>query len=143
MPKKPKRIETPPLPAKSVRRQYDPSGTDHETPVWKVNLLDREGEWTWLKVSAEKLKEVVLEKLKNFETMTWHQLQKRKQSHQVEVWRLCRDAQKRLAAIGQGDLDSLFSLRLSGKERIWGIRDRNILKILWWDPHHEVCPSLR
>ncbi len=31
----------------------------------------------------------------------------------------------------------------NGKQRIWGIKDRNILKVLWWDPDHEVCPSLK
>ena len=142
MSKNPTHVETPST-GKNPRRQYEPSGTDHEPPVWKVNLLDREGEWTWLHIKAEKLKEVVLEKLKNFESMTWHSLQKSKQSHQVEINRLCSAAQKRLAIIGQADTDNLFSLRLSGKERIWGIRDRNILKIIWWDPKHQVCPSLR
>ena len=115
------------------RRQHEPSGTDHETLAWKVNILDEEGEWTWLKIKADKLKEIVLKKMKNFGTMTWHTLQGSGNSHPVEINKLCKDAQKRLQTIGQADVDALFSLRLSNKERIWGIRDRNILKILWWD----------
>ncbi|RKZ46349.1 MAG: hypothetical protein DRR00_24365, partial [Candidatus Parabeggiatoa sp. nov. 3] len=48
---------------------------------------------------------------------------------------------KRLAEIHQDDIDELFSLRLSGKERLWGILDNHILKILWWDANHDVWPS--
>jgi len=38
--------------------------------------------------------------------------------------------------------DALVSLRLSGKERVWGILQENALLLLWWDPGHEICPSI-
>ena len=31
---------------------------------------------------------------------------------------------------------STFSLRLTATTRIYGIRDRRALKLLWYDPHH-------
>jgi len=37
--------------------------------------------------------------------------------------------------------DALYSLRLSGKLRLWGVRDRSVLQLLWYDPEHQVCPS--
>ena len=37
----------------------------------------------------------------------------------------------------------MHSLRLSGQERVWGILDQGVLSVLWWDPDHAVCPSLR
>lgn len=64
-------------------------------------------------------------------------------SHPVPLDNLTTEAVRRLEEIGQADVDELFSLRLSGKERIWGIRDRHILKVLWWDPDHLVCPSIK
>ena len=55
-------------------------------------------------------------------------------NHEVEVGRLCTDARKRLVALHLDDIDKLVSLRLSGKERVWGIRDADVLQLLWWDP---------
>jgi hypothetical protein len=48
--------------------------------------------------------------------------------------------------IAQFDRDEqarLFSLRITGKMRLWGIRDIETLRVLWWDPQHSVCPPLK
>jgi hypothetical protein len=34
-----------------------------------------------------------------------------------------------------------FSLRINSPARVWGIRDEYVLRVLWRDPRHEVCPS--
>src|SRR5680860_208464 len=103
-----------------------------------------EGGWGWQNVSRATVVERILYKLAHFETMTFPDIERAvKGSHNVSYDQLCRDAQKRLEERGLEDLDQLFSLRLSGKERIWGIREGNVLRILWWDPKHQVCPSLR
>jgi hypothetical protein len=40
------------------------------------------------------------------------------------------------------DVDELFSLRMGGaKKRIYGIRDRGTLQVIWWDPEHEIYPT--
>ncbi len=59
----------------------------------------------------------------------------------VQVGDLCSKAQKRLIDISKDDCDELFSLRIMVRQRIRGIKDGNILWLLWWDPEHEVCPS--
>lgn len=81
-------------------------------------------------------------KLGAFEGMTWSDIE-RAGSHNVAIDKLSKPARDRLTEIKQDDLDELFSLRLSGKERIWGIRDRSVLRLLWWDPEHAVCPSTK
>ena len=85
----------------------------------------------------------ILPKLQNFESMTWAQIlqaiggrAKGNNSHFVSVERLTRQAKDRLAEIGQDDVSELFSLRLTGTTRIYGIRDRRALKLLWYDQHH-------
>ncbi len=50
---------------------------------------------------------------------------------------------KRLEEIEQDEIALFYSLRLSGKKRMWGIKDNNIFWILWWDPFHEICPSFK
>lgn len=61
--------------------------------------------------------------------------------HFIETGRLSKTAQERLAAINQDDAPGVFSFHFSGKRRIIGIRDGSAIKLLWWDPEHQVCPS--
>ena len=77
--------------------------------------------------------------------MTWNQISidGKKQNHSVAIAQLSKETQKRLVEINIIDIDELFSLRLSGRERIWGILDKGVLNLLWWDPNHRVCPSIK
>lgn len=114
-----------------------------ERLVWRVSIIDKDGKWGWGRIDSNILWDKIHSKLKSFESMTLNEITKKNDSHNIEVNQIVKDAQKRLEEIGQADVDALFSLRLSGKERIWGIVDRNIFKILWWDPNHEICLSIK
>jgi len=87
--------------------------------------------------------EDVIFRLKELESMTWTEIEQGTHSHFVEVTKLIPDAQKRLSALRLDDFDVLFSLRIKAKPRLWGIRINNIFHALWWDPDHQVCPSLK
>ncbi len=88
-------------------------------------------------------------KLKDFEGKNWNEIQreyygneKRKTKHHaIPVDHLVKDAQNRLKVLGIRDIDELFSLRLDGKFRIFGIRKFGCLQIIWFDPNHEICPA--
>jgi hypothetical protein len=89
-------------------------------------------------------------KLKEFERKNWFEIEretfgKRSKSkhHYVKVADLIPEAQKRLVQLNLDDYDELYSLRLSGKIRVWGIREFGYLKVLWFDLEHEICPSLK
>jgi hypothetical protein len=83
----------------------------------------------------------VLGKLGNFETMTWAEIEAAG-SHLVRNDSgLSKAARDRLAEIELDEADTLFSLRLGGQPRIWGIRMGGVLKVMWWDPKHEVYPA--
>jgi len=60
-------------------------------------------------------------------------VQAKKNNHFVPVDQLCKEARDRLAELRLDEVDGLTSLRLSGTERVWGIREYNVLMILWWD----------
>lgn len=75
--------------------------------------------------------------------MTWAQLMQAAggkkhgtNSHFVPLNNLSSDARSRLLEIGQGDVDGIFSLRLTGTKRIYGIRDGRALKLIWYDDDH-------
>jgi hypothetical protein len=113
-------------------------------PAWRVSLLEMASPFGWSDVSPEKLREV-RDKLRDFESMTWHEIlvAAKHRNHAVAIDKLCKQARDRLEELGQADIEDLISLRLSGPERVWGILNGHVLKILWWDPEHAVCPSLK
>ncbi len=57
-------------------------------------------------------------------------------SHPVKIRELTVQAKERLGRIRQDDVSELFSLRLEATARIYGIRDRRALKLLWYDRYH-------
>ncbi|MNJ98101.1 hypothetical protein D3C87_158630 [compost metagenome] len=89
-------------------------------------------------------------KLREIETKKWHELEKetfgkyaKSKNHQVEVKDLIKEAKNRLVELNLDDHQELYSLRLTGTQRIWGIRLQNYLKLLWFDFNHKICPSLK
>ncbi len=72
--------------------------------------------------------------------MAWKEIEG-KVHHAIPIANLSKDAIERLKSINQDDIDEVFSFHFGGKERIIGLRDRGIVKLLWWDSEHQVCPS--
>lgn len=138
--KKRPRLKAAPIPRKIPKAVADVESTDGQSIAWHVGAIDRYGPFGWESLKPETLWGTIHVKIGDFESMTWNDLPSQG-SHPVPVAELCKEAQKRLQAIQQDDVENLFSLRLSGKQRIWGIRAGGIFKVLWWDPCHQVCPS--
>ena len=133
---------------RDIRIGNDPSRHDFDKIAWQIHTLDLDGKWGWKKIGPKKWWSYVVPKLKNLETMTWAEIQEaaggRKNgnnSHFIEVKDLAKEAQKRLEDLKMDDISSLFSLRLEGTVRIFGIREGRVLKMVWYDENHEVCPS--
>lgn len=103
-------------------------------------MLDDTGPFGWHRCDSHEMYLEILKKKKNFESMTFTDL-RQGGSHSVEVWKLCKDAQDRLADLNLDDLEELYSFRLTGTNRLWCIRHASIMRVLWWDPEHQVCPS--
>ena len=112
-----------------------------ETLVWSFVLLEEDGPFGWHRcISHEKYLEILVKK-KHLGSMTyWADIEKTG-SYAIPCNKLCKEAQDRLKEIKLDDIDELFSVRIQGKNRIFCIRDGNCLKVLWWDPDHQVCPS--
>lgn len=123
-------------------RIIDIADTNQQTIAWQFNKIDLGGGWCCKNIDAETLWGFIFDKIRNFETMTWAEIYTdKKNNHDVKKSQLTPEAQKRLKEINQNDIDTLFSLRLSGLPRIWGIRDGRALQVLWYDPKHEVCKN--
>lgn len=126
----------------SVRREFDPSGSDNQTVVWGISTFDLDGPW-----GLGALKEVdwnaVLGHMRSFETMTWAEIlrasggrREGNNNHPIPVGELTTAAQKRITAIQLEDIETVFSLRCMATVRLYGIRDQRVCKLLWLDPWH-------
>lgn len=116
--------------------------SDSLNPAWRVSNLETVDPFGWHKITDQETMNVIREKLKGFESMTWHEIliKAKKQNHSIQREKLCPDAQKRLRALNLDDQDDFVSLRVTGEQRIWGIKQHNVLLLLWWDPGHKICP---
>ena len=78
------------------------------------------------------------------ENATWHELDTatrsngKSNSHNILVTDLCKEARDRLDEL-KYEISELYSLRLGGTLRIFGIRIYNYLKVIWFDTGHEIC----
>ncbi len=129
-----------PNPTKTPKSINLPS-SDSNHISWRFSKVDRDGKWkcSLNALGEDKTKEII-RKLKDFDSMTWGDF-KGKRRHSIPVNTISREAKKRLEDIQRDDIDVLFSVGISGKERIWGVREGDVFSILWWDPEHEVYPS--
>ncbi len=110
-------------------------------PSWGISLLEMVDPFGWHIASAEEMQQVRA-KLAAFESMTWKQIlyEGGYRNHFIGKDRICPEALARLVALGQDDVDSVMSLGITQMGRVFGIMEHNVLKVLWWDPNHQVCP---
>lgn len=113
-------------------------------PAWRISLVEMCDPFGWHEIHKDKLAEI-RKKLADLEKSTWREIlmDSKKQNHSISVDKLSKEARRRLTALKQEDVENVISLRLSGAERVFGIRHNIALTLLWWDPYHQVCPSLK
>ena len=112
----------------------------HYPLAWRLRDCDRGGKWAWTKLENPVQYKKVIERLQEFERKNWNEIIS-SGSHPIAVGDIVKSARDRLQKFKMDDIDELVSFRLSGKERVWCIRQLNVMKVMWWDPHHEICPA--
>jgi len=129
-------------PAEKTPKQELNEDWQQMRPAWRFPLVEMVDPYGWHEISADGAMRV-RERLAGFESSTWKQIlyQGGYRNHLIRLDRLCGPAQARLQAIGQDDIDSVMSLGVTQMERVFGIMDHNVMKILWWDRNHQVCPG--
>lgn len=133
-----------PLLTKAPKATVNPNDFYSQRPAWRVAHVQMVSPFGWHEVGADTLTDIRTH-LASFESMTWKEIlvDSKKQNHAVKLYRLCGQAQRALENIFVTiDFDEMVSLRVGGKERVWGILEGHTLKLVWWDPDHEICPSL-
>jgi hypothetical protein len=138
------KVKQQPSPQKQPKTAANPDDYYNRNPAWRIARMELADIYGWQNLDATKI-QVIHTKLSGFESMTWREilLDSKKQNHTVPVQNLCKSARDRLIILNLDDLDEITSLRLSGTERIWGVINQGIMELLWWDPNHEVYPSIK
>ena len=115
-------------------------------PKWSFKYFDLEHEKWGFSAFSNNIK-YILETFKSRERMTWNDIfcqsggrAKGTNSHFITVDKFIPEAQRRFNEI-KLDTDSLFSLRVNGKFRIWGEIFDGVFSVIWIDAEHEICPS--
>ena len=135
----------PARPAKHVHGLSLPgAGNSEERPCWRFTHVDHDGPWGFDKVEPSVLCNILV-RLGNFESMTLNKVFRSGgyPGKDYEVAAIPNsDALARLEAIGLADQTKIWVLRLGGEPRLYGFLDENIFHIVFWDPEHEIWPSV-
>ena len=133
-------------PSPTISRRVDPDNIMSLRPVWKFTDCDIGADcgWSFYKERlSEKFWDVIFPKLREFETMTWGDIliKSKKQNHSIAPDKLNKIARERLASL-QIEAEDIYSLRLGGKLRLYGLLIGSVYHILWYDDDHgdnETC----
>ena len=152
--KSPRQEKRPTGSKKPVNRADPDLKAYHASTIsWRFHHMDSGDRWGLESIHDATLRRIVLE-FRKYDSRTWGEIlrdtrgkgreSRGNSSHPIPVASLSRDARHRLQEeLKMVEVSHLFSLYLSPKERIYGVRQGSVLDILWYDPKYEVCPSRR
>lgn len=135
-------VEEVPHPRKQPATAAVAATNNELRPSWRLARMEMAEPFGWHVLSADKLREI-RDKLSGLESRTWNEIlvRSKKHNHAVSLDKLARPARKRLEDLKILE-EEMISLRLGGKERVWGYRaEHGVLELVWWDPEHRVCPA--
>lgn len=130
------------LSAKSVTRVENPDRFYSDFPSWNFKMVDTEM-WPFTEDAAGAyFWNEILPRLQALETQTWSEIlvRDKKQNHSEQTFTLNKVAQKRLEERFI-ELDSIYSLRVTGTHRIYGYIGNSTFNILWFDTDHGDNPT--
>lgn len=135
--------------SKKIKTNYNPEDSllYNSKPSWNFKYCDMYSEkyrcYNIIDSSLQNIKNLFL-KLQEFEGMTWGGIiQNRTNNHFISLEDFKPLVRERVSEL-RFDEDELFSIRLGGRIRLYGVfRDNSVFCILFFDTEHELCPSLK
>jgi hypothetical protein len=127
---------------KQAKHSANPESYLQKAPSWGFTHMRLDGPYGWNNCDAVTFINLILPKLKSYESMSWAEIQG-KNSHFIDVKDICDKAKKCLLEQQQDDIDQVFSLRMEGRPRLFGIVHEGVFKSLWYDPQHQICKSFK
>lgn len=125
---------------RTPKTQENPQSWMNWSPSWNFSICDFDfSKWS---IKKADISNDIIPKLCDFEKQKWQEIVQSDGCHWIECHKLCKEAQTRIQSNPRyREFDSVFSLRLSGRHRLFGYIENGIFYIIWNDPDHEICPS--
>lgn len=119
---------------------------DKQTLVWSFDKTDRNDHFRFCCDRDDMQHDQLLSHIMEYSKRTWasikldtHDKGNKSKHHFLDYDELSACAKARVAAMHIED--DIYSLALTNKLRIIGIRDGRVFRAIWFDPEHEFCPS--
>ena len=127
---------------KQASNMADPHAYKDQFPAWRFRFMDDGGDWP---ITEELLPAIIRKRLKGFETTKWSEIEAQlsgghKKHHSHEIVSLSKPARERWEYLNL-NFDTVFRFRFGSRLRLWGIRQNNVFKPVWWDTEHQVYPT--
>jgi hypothetical protein len=116
-----------------------PSLYDDRKASWRMSRVQLSDPYGWHQLSVTELADLK-SKLATFERNTWKELFVRdaKWNHRIDSNQVKCPIARQWMQKNMPDEPYLWTLRLSNKERIWGILSEGAYQIVFWDPNHLI-----
>lgn len=131
---------------KQTRFGADPISWLSKQPSWRFSRMDKESD-RWSPVDSNNcFLDNILAELSGFEGLTWAEIEQAAggrthgtNNHFENISELISDAQKRATELHILE-DQMFSLRIGGQRRLYGLLNDGIFTLIWYDKNHEIYP---
>ena len=98
------------------------------------------GAWGWRLLDPAEADELHRRLVKDVEGKTLFALDDKSTIKKIDVQHMTREAQERLKSTQLEEVEELYEIRLGwGKRRVWGLMERGVFCLLWWDPLETAC----
>ena len=112
-----------------------------QTPLLDFSAFDNYQWWRAEEGDCEFQKALV--GLRDNSKRTWKAIrtENAKRDHPIPAGAIIAEATRRLVEIKLDDIDEFWRFRFQGEQRLWGYKQGRVFLVIWWDPHHKICPS--
>ena len=133
---------------KKVKYDTEPGNFDRLNPSWQFHRSVLEGKWNITCDDWKIFRETIFPKLREFETLTWAIIKTIPKTgrnggnmhHNISVEEFTKEGKEEMEK-QHLHYDELFSLRLDNKKRLFGILDKGVFHIVWYDSNHEIAKT--
>lgn len=117
-------------------REMDPLPSDEDGRRWDLSAEETQRVLKFLDEVSQKTWGECLTEMDGGRNKT------RARNHDHEISELAPAARKRIEELPTAE-ERIFRFRLGAKARLWGFRSYDLFRVLWWDPEHQVYPTLK
>lgn len=125
-----------------------PVSSDNQCMIWVFDSVDTDGCFRFDPKREDFDAADIFDKLIHYSKRTWSDVKKethdrgKSKHHFLDKATLSPEAESRISSLHLEERrDQIFSLHLSNRHRIIGLREHEKFIVKWYDPEHGFCPS--